>query len=84
MKNRVSSIEADVVNIKDTFSTVRNCVLGASVICSAAVGVFLTFGWPVIQLACKRLQIPWGRQQDKPAQIRSGQQSTSCPPPSRK
>ncbi|MGX9991620.1 hypothetical protein ACS4RR_021055 [Rhizobium sp. Z1P35] len=49
LKTRVSSTETDIVNIKITHSTIRNRVLGASAVVSAAMGVFMTFGWPILQ-----------------------------------
>jgi chromosome segregation ATPase len=49
LKTRISSTESDIVDIKATHSTVRNRLLGASAICSAAAAAFMTFGWPILQ-----------------------------------
>ncbi|MEY9198460.1 hypothetical protein ABIA16_003576 [Sinorhizobium fredii] len=49
LKGRVSATEADISTIKTTWSTVRNRVLGASAVVSAAIGTFLTFGWPILK-----------------------------------
>ena len=49
LKTRISSNEADIVDIKATHSTIRNRVLGGSAVVSAVVGAFLTFGWPILQ-----------------------------------